>query len=561
MTVLSTVNRFPYTGNGAQVTFPYTRKVFVTADVQVYVSGVLQVAGYTVTGVGNDNGGNVVFDTAPANLAPVLVLLVEPATQETSLPTSGPFPAKAVESMSDKLTMEIQQLAETDNRSLKVAVTSLFQNLLVPDPVTGKFLRWKDATALENADITSGGVLGLPVSTANGGTGSAFASLLALAQGLNLALWKKGANIVAAATITLPNPIDGNQIDVTGNTGITAISTTGVAEGTIVCLHFTGTPAITDGASLQLYGRTSYTAAAGDKLYFQLRGTTWTEVARVPLQAAANAAKFWRGDGTWSAPLALNGIVGLTLTNNAGDATNDIDVAVGSVASDDANPSAKEPMFLSALITKQLDVNWAVGTNQGGLDTGAIANGTYHVFLIKRVDTGVVDVLYSLSPTAPTMPANYTKKQRIGSILREAAAIVAFSQDQDTFYRKASKIDFDAVNPGTAAVLRALSVPTGIKVDAIVSMTIVGITTGNITVYASSPDQNDEAATVAATTPLANAGFAARDVNTSTWGSSGLSRVRTNTSAQIRTRLSASGAADRVGGITYGWYDTSRGRN
>jgi hypothetical protein len=58
-----------------------------------------------------------------------------------------------------------------------------------------------------------------------------------------------------------------------------------------------------------------------------------------------------------------------------------------------------------------------LGTAAGALDTGAIANSTwYHVWLIERVDTGVVDVLFSLSATAPTMPANYTRKRRIGSM-------------------------------------------------------------------------------------------------------------------------------------------------
>ena len=95
---------------------------------------------------------------------------------------------------------------------------------------------------------------------------------------------------------------------------------------------------------------------------------------------------------------------GLTLANNVADATNDIDIAVGAAASDDATPTL---LRLGAALTKRLDANWAVGTNQGGLDTGAVANDTYHVWLIRRPDTGVVDVLFSLSATAPTMPVSH----------------------------------------------------------------------------------------------------------------------------------------------------------
>src|SRR3990167_5278425 len=102
-------------------------------------------------------------------------------------------------------------------------------------------------------------------------------------------------------------------------------------------------------------------------------------------------------------------------------------IALGPLAADLAET-------LTTAITKQLDAAWAVGTNQGGrMSAAAIANTTYHVPLIKRVDTGVVDVGLDVSATAPTLPTNYTKFRRIGSILREAGAIVAFSQIGDEF--------------------------------------------------------------------------------------------------------------------------------
>ena len=46
----------------------------------------------------------------------------------------------------------------------------------------------------------------------------------------------------------------------------------------------------------------------------------------------------------------------------------------------------------------------------------AIANTDYYVYLIKRVDTDVVDAIFSASATAPTLPTNYTLFRRIGSI-------------------------------------------------------------------------------------------------------------------------------------------------
>jgi hypothetical protein len=60
------------------------------------------------------------------------------------------------------------------------------------------------------------------------------------------------------------------------------------------------------------------------------------------------------------------------------------------------------------------------------------------------------------------MPTNYDRKRRIGSILRESAAIVAFKQDGPLF-RRATKQDRSSTSAAASALL-ALSVPTGINV-------------------------------------------------------------------------------------------------
>lgn len=133
----------------------------------------------------------------------------------------------------------------------------------------------------------------------------------------------------------------------------------------------------------------------------------------------------------WYPTLPKGGIAGLTLANNGTDAANDIDIAAGYARSaDDA-----EDMVLLATLTKRLDAAWAVGSGNGGIDTGAEATSTlYAVWLIKRPDTGVVDALFSTSFSAPTMPTNYTRKRLIGAIFNDAAgAILAFKQVGDYF--------------------------------------------------------------------------------------------------------------------------------
>ena len=107
---------------------------------------------------------------------------------------------------------------------------------------------------------------------------------------------------------------------------------------------------------------------------------------------------------------ALSGTrYGHTYAHNAVDVTNDWDIAAGGCM--DVTGAY---WITTAALTKQADVAWAVGNAAGLLDTGAVGNSDYYLFAIARSDTGVTDYLSSLSPTAPTMPANYDFKRLIG---------------------------------------------------------------------------------------------------------------------------------------------------
>jgi len=195
-----------------------------------------------------------------------------------------------------------------------------------------------------------------------------------------------------------------------------------------------------------------------------------------PLSHDERTRELMKQIASWRNAVDGGHLYGLTLSNNASDATNDIDIAAGT-ARDSTNA---DWLVLAAAITKRLDAAWAVGTNQGGLDTGSIANTTYHVWLIKRTDTGVVDVLFSTSASAPTMPTNYTLKRRIGSIIRESAAIVVFKQNGDVFTR-APATDRNSTSAAASALL-ALSVPAGINVQPLLEILLVANASSNVEV-------------------------------------------------------------------------------
>lgn len=159
-------------------------------------------------------------------------------------------------------------------------------------------------------------------------------------------------------------------------------------------------------------------------------------------------------------------IFGLTTANNAANPTTRIDIAVGLTR--DSTNTAK--ITLGAPITKRLDALWAVGSGNGGRDTGVLANGqTWHMFVILNPATGVVDALFSQSPTAPTLPGGFTKFRRIGAVILDAAAttIRLYKQDGDRFELTTRSTDYAAqANGGGVPYLRTISVPDGIVVEA-----------------------------------------------------------------------------------------------
>ncbi len=189
---------------------------------------------------------------------------------------------------------------------------------------------------------------------------------------------------------------------------------------------------------------------------------------------------------------------------------------------------------------------WAVGSGNGALDTGTIANSTwYHVYLIKRLDTGVVDVLISTSASSPTMPTNYTLKRRIGSMKTNGSAQwTKFIQVGDEFLWDVLVNDANAQNPGTSGTLYTLSVPTGIKVRANISILWFNVSATTY-LFVSSPDIT--APTVSGAT---NATLYSVDA---THPSNDSTYIRTNTSAQVRA--TASGSSGSMYLNTIGWLD------
>jgi len=237
-------------------------------------------------------------------------------------------------------------------------------------------------------------------------------------------------------------------------------------------------------------------------------------------------------------------ISGLAMSNNGVDAEHDLNIAVGSCR----DTTNSEDMVLASAFVKQGDATWAVGTAAGGFATGETipATGTVHVWLIKRSDTGVVDILMNNDATTgltPTLPTGYDYKRLIGSWRTASSHFINGdwwgTGGDRTFMFDTPILDVSSATPGTAAVTAALSTPGGIIVAALVNVTV-----DTSTAYLSS-FANADLAPSATLAPLAT-------VVGSNPGSNP-ARIFTNTSAQIRYRRGADAA---IYIATLGWEQT-----
>lgn len=289
-----------------------------------------------------------------------------------------------------------------------------------------------------------------------------------------------------------------------------------------------------------------YTGTAVTSKAYRVLGTlAWiTALGTAGLYSAApDAVKPWEAEDHLPLTPVPGLLVGLTLSNNVSDSANDIDIATGYCTAD----GWAGGLALTAALTKRSDAAWSVGSGNGGMDTGSKANDSWgYVWLIGRSDTGVVDALFSASATAPTMPAGYDKKRRIGAVRFGAttAPIKAFKQHGNEFIWDVVTSDLAlTTNPGTAAVNRTLTAPP--DMDAIFSIYFNNATTAADQLLCTETAQTDTApSTTAYTIRAIAAGVQQVEV-----------RRKVDSSSQVRLRIATSGASDGYAIQTIGYVD------
>jgi hypothetical protein len=132
MSLSSTVNRWPYTGNNIATSFAFTTKIFATSDLRVTSRNISTSAettlalttDYTVSGVGDDAGGSITLVAGALSSAYKLIIRrVRPLTQSTRIRNQTEYYAETHENQFDQFTMADQQQQDELDRSVGLPET------------------------------------------------------------------------------------------------------------------------------------------------------------------------------------------------------------------------------------------------------------------------------------------------------------------------------------------------------------------------------------------------------------------------------------------------------
>lgn len=255
-------------------------------------------------------------------------------------------------------------------------------------------------------------------------------------------------------------------------------------------------------------------------------------------------------DATPVAPKSY--LAGMQLANGT-DAIKDINIAVGLAR--DSTDTKTMRQTISPLV-KQIDANWAEGTAAGGFpSTLTLATDQwYDVFAIRRTSDGNIDAGYDTSPVAANLLIDataYSEFRRLGSVLTDGTPnIIAFTQAGDFFLWTTPVLDINT-NLSTAHTSHVLTVPTGVRVEALAQGLIDSGSA--LFVHVRAVDHADQAPSASAA-PSATFASGAGGSNRS----AGQARILTDTSAQVRAVGSAASVPFRLS--TLGWVDR-RGRD
>lgn len=150
VTVTAQTSSNSSTANGVTTVFPYTFKIIDDGDIEVRVDGALQTLSthYTVSGVGDNAGGNVTFLSAPANGAIVARRRNMALVREVDYQYQGNLPAAVLNPDQDAPVLMVQQMQEQISRSARGPAGESWDELPVASDRLDYFLAFDATTGL-----------------------------------------------------------------------------------------------------------------------------------------------------------------------------------------------------------------------------------------------------------------------------------------------------------------------------------------------------------------------------------------------------------------------------
>lgn len=121
MPVSADTVQFSYTGDGVTTVFPFPSRFLSNSDIIVGVDGSQVLTGFTVTGEGNDAGGNVTFAAAPLNGLIVTLIRAPAISQLLDFVNNQTVLAENLDNGLDKLTIISQYLEYLLDRTIRLS--------------------------------------------------------------------------------------------------------------------------------------------------------------------------------------------------------------------------------------------------------------------------------------------------------------------------------------------------------------------------------------------------------------------------------------------------------
>lgn len=184
------------TANGATTVFPYEFMIAAAGDITVELDGVVTTTGFTLTGVGEEGGGTIVFSTAPANGVVVLRYLDSELSRATDYQQLGDFNADTVDQDFDRLWLAMQSLSLKLGLCVRAPISST--SGVLPEPVANNVIGWNaTATGFKNYAPVDNTLLAVDLASTASGKGAALIGGL-LADDVTINVPAQYATIAAA---------------------------------------------------------------------------------------------------------------------------------------------------------------------------------------------------------------------------------------------------------------------------------------------------------------------------------------------------------------------------